>query len=491
MFAWAILDRNPARLRVVPRPRILSFAFSALLAAAAESAPPELRSCLLPGLDQPARCGELQVPENRDTPDGRQITIAFAVIPASQGPALPDPIVPLYGGPGEAVIREASSIAEQFAALRTQRDLLLVDQRGSGRSSPLTCSLFDSGNPAPNFRHFLPPDAVENCRRELETRADLTRYTYLDFAHDLETVRKALGYAQFNLNAGSYGTRAAQVFMRAYPKSTRTVLLNGAVPIDFVTPLTMAKASQEAFEATFAACEADADCRNAYPGLRGEFDGVLAELESGAVRVQVPGAEGAPLGRGRAVEWLRAKLYRPRTGAEIPWLIHRAHGGDWSPIVDGILAHAQAVDREYALGIWFSITCSEDVQFLRESDIAPATAGTYLRDYRVREQEAACRHWPKAILPDGYREPLRTDIPTLFVSGDMDTATPLWFTSHMAPGFANRVEVILRGQGHTEWNDCVDRLYRQFVKAGRASGIDPACPPMARPAFRLRAEDGN
>lgn len=491
MFAWAILDRNPARLRVVPRPRILSFAFSALLAAAAESAPPELRSCLLPGLDQPARCGELQVPENRDTPDGRQITIAFAVIPASQGPALPDPIVPLYGGPGEAVIREASSIAEQFAALRTQRDLLLVDQRGSGRSSPLTCSLFDPGNPAPNFRHFLPPDAVENCRRELETRADLTRYTYLDFAHDLETVRKALGYAQFNLNAGSYGTRAAQVFMRAYPKSTRTVLLNGAVPIDFVTPLTMAKASQEAFEATFAACEADADCRNAYPGLRGEFDGVLAELESGAVRVQVPGAEGAPLGRGRAVEWLRAKLYRPRTGAEIPWLIHRAHGGDWSPIVDGILAHAQAVDREYALGIWFSITCSEDVQFLRESDIAPATAGTYLRDYRVREQEAACRHWPKAILPDGYREPLRTDIPTLFVSGDMDTATPLWFTSHMAPGFANRVEVILRGQGHTEWNDCVDRLYRQFVKAGRASGIDPACPPMARPAFRLRAEDGN
>src|SRR5688572_4376330 len=91
----------------------------------------------------------------------------------------------------------------------------MVDQRGSGRSSPLICSLFDPGNPAPNFRHFLPPDAVENCRRELETRADLTRYTYLDFAHDLETVRKALGYAQFNLNAGFFF-----LLIRRPPRST-------------------------------------------------------------------------------------------------------------------------------------------------------------------------------------------------------------------------------------------------------------------------------
>ena len=214
------------------------------------TAKPPLADCHLPDFDELARCGAIQVPENPDKPDGRKITIAFAVLPATRGPALPDPIVPLYGGPGEQVIGEAGYIAGQFAALRGQRDIVLVDQRGTGRSSALRCRLFDPAAPAVNLQHFLPPKAVGTCAKELGGRADLTQYTYLNFAHDLEAVRKALGYSQFNLNAGSYGTRAAQVFMRAYPNSVRTALLNGAVPIDFVTPLTMARASQEAFEAT-------------------------------------------------------------------------------------------------------------------------------------------------------------------------------------------------------------------------------------------------
>ncbi len=443
-----------------------------------------LTDCRLPDLDEAVRCGAIQVPENPDNPDGRKITIAFAVLPATRGAALPDPIVPLYGGPGEQVIGEAGYIAGQFAALRGQRDIVLVDQRGTGRSSALRCRLFDPAAPAVNLQHFLPPKAVEACANELGVGADLTQYTYLNFAHDLEAVRKALGYSQFNLNAGSYGTRAAQVFMRAYPNSVRTALLNGAVPIDFVTPLTMARASQEAFEATFAACEDDSACRNAYPEVRREFDEVLARLDSGDVRVDVPGTAAATVARGRAGEWLRARVYRPRTGAELPWLVHRAHEGDWSAIIDGILAQAREVDNAYSLGLWLSITCSEDVAFLREKDIAAATAGTYLGDYRVRQQQEACRHWPRATLPADYREPVRSDIPTMFVSGDMDAATPLWFTAHMARGFPNRVEVVMRGQGHTEWNDCVARLNRQFVESGTAKAIDPACPAMPRPPFR-------
>jgi len=391
----------------------------------------------------------------------------------------------LHGGPGEDVIDEAGALAERFAALREKRDLLLIDQRGTGRSSALPCRLHDPGNAAPNLQHFLPPAAVAACERELTTRAELTQYTMLNFAHDLEAVRETLGYRDYNLYSGSYGTRAAQVFMRAYPKSVRTALLNGAVPMDFVTPLTMAKASQEAFEATFTACEAETACRAAYPSLREDFDAVLARLDAGAVHAAVPGAAYALLSRGRVVEWLRARLYRPRTGAELPWLIHRAAEGDFSPIVAGILAHSRNIDQAFDLGIWFSITCSEDIQFLREEDIAPATAGTFLGDYRVREQEVACRAWPKATMPSDYRERLRSDIPTMFVSGDMDAVTPLWFTAGVAPGFSNRVEVVLRGHGHTEWTDCVGGLYHRFVESGQASGIDPACPATPRPAFRL------
>ncbi len=462
--------------------------FALLLAAgftpAAAAELPVLQDCMLPGLAEAARCGELRVPEDPDRPAGRQITVSFAVLPATGNPAQSDPIVPLHGGPGEDVIDDAGELAERFAALRATRDLLLIDQRGTGRSSALPCRLHDPANAGPNLRHFLPPAAVAVCERELSTRADLTQYTLLNFAHDLEAVRRALGYAQFNLYAGSYGTRAAQVLMRAYPRSVRTALLNGAAPMDFVTPLTMAKASQEAFEATFAACEAEAACRAAYPALRADFDAVLARLDAGTVRADVPGAPNALLVRGRVVEWLRALLYRPRTGAELPWLIRRAAEGDYAPIVAGILAHSRNVDEAFALGVWFSITCSEDLQFLREEDIAPASAGTFLGDYRVREQEVACRAWPKATMPAEYRQRLRSDVATTFVSGDLDAGSPLWFTAGVAPGFPNRVEVVLHGRGHTEWTACVDGLYRRFVESGAADGIDPACPATPRPPFR-------
>ena len=451
------------------------------------AASPTLVDCTLPGYSGSARCGELQVPENPDRPQGRQIAIGIAVLPATGGAALLDPIVPLFGGPGEEVIAHAGHLAGQYAALREKRDILLVDQRGAGRSGAMRCRFFDRDAPAVSLRHFLPPEAVATCARQLGAQADLTQYTYLQFAHDLESVRKALGYSQLNVHAGSYGTRAAQVFMREYPGSVRSAVLASVVPPDFVTPLTMAKASQAQFESTFTACEADAACRAAYPELRKEFDAILARLEAGTVLASIPGAADAPLRRGRVVEWLRAKLYRPATAAEVPRLIHDAYAGDWTPISEGILAQAQGVDREYALGLWLSITCSEDLAFLREEDVAPASEGTFLRDYRVREQQAACRHWPKAQLPADYREPLRTDIPTMFISGDRDAATPLSFTAHVAPGFSNRVEIVARGQGHTEWNGCVAERFRQFIESGKAGGIDPVCPAMPRPPFRLPA----
>ena len=455
------------------------------IAAASEAAAPTLAACTLPELSEPARCGSLEVPENPDRPDGRKVSVAFAVIPATGDKALPDPIVPLYGGPGEDVLSAAGYIARQFAALRPSRDILLVDQRGTGRSGALKCRLFDPESPARSLRDFLPSEAVKACAQELSARADLTQYSYLHFAQDLERIRKALGYAQYNLNAGSYGTRAAQVYMRSHPEGIRTVLLHSVVPPDDIAPLSMARSAQPQFEATLAACESDPECRKAYPQLRQEFDEILARLEAGAVRVPVPGAPEAVMGRGRVVEWLRSKLYRPRTAAELPWLIDEAHGGNWSPFVDGILEQARGVDAEYALGLWFSITCSDDVAFVTEAGIAPASEGTYLGDYRIRQQLAACESWPRAELPPDYRKPVRTAIPTMFVSGDLDAATPLSFTRHVAPGFKNRVEVVSQGQGHTEWNDCVDRLYQRFVETGRASGIDHACPAMPRPAFRL------
>ena len=194
----------------------------------------------------------------------------------------------------------------------------------------------------------------------------------------------------------------------------------------------------------------------------------------------------APLGRGRVVEWLRAQLYRPQTSASVPWLVHRAYSGDWSPIAEGILAQAKNLDDAYGLGLFFSITCAEDMAFLREGEIAAASEDTALRDYRVRQQQVACRHWLKATLPAEYRTPVRSSVvPAMFSSGDLDGGSPLWFMERVASGFSNRVELIARGQGHTEWNDCLGGLYQRFVESGDVKGIDPSsCKGVPRPPFR-------
>lgn len=447
-----------------------------------------LSSCDLPGVPQPARCGALDVPENPDRPGGRRLPIGVVIVPATAGQALPDPIVVLMGGPGEDAISAAAIFADRLAPLRSDHDLLLVDQRGTGRSGALRCELYSTEDAAASLRDLFPLSAVKRCARRLRVNADLTQYSYAHFANDLEQVRRALGYGPMNLFAGSYGTRAAQVFLRAYPRSVRTAYLGSVVPIDVVTPLTMAKTAQMALESTFSACAADSACHTAFPNLRDEFRQVIARLESGAVRVPVPGrTDTVPLRRGRVAEWLRSQLYRPASAATIPWMVHQAHKGDWRPIVEGILSNARGLDSALSVGLFFSITCNEDIAFVREADVAPETQGTFLGDYRLRQQQAACKDWPKAALPTDYRIPVRSPVPTLFVSGDGDGGSPLWFTEHVAPGFSDRVEVVQRGQGHTEWNDCVGRLYERLVRSGAGRGLDASsCEPVPRPPFKTR-----
>ena len=446
----------------------------------------ELLPCTLPDLKGAVRCGSINVAENPQRPGGRQLAIHFAIVTSTQGPALPDPIVPLMGGPGEDAMGAAALYAEQFSSLLTNRDLLLVDQRGTGQSAPLHCELFSTHQPAASLRDVFPLAAVKRCERNLRIHADLTQYGYLRFSNDLEQVRVALGYGPLNIFAGSYGTRAAAVYMRAHPNSVRTAYLGSVVPIDVAQPLPMARTEEVTLDGVLRACAADAACNRAFPSLRAEYHQVVSQLTAG-VSVSVAGVAGkAPLDRGRVAEWIRSRLYRPKDAASVPWLIHRAYLGDWDPIVQGILTGARRTDSDLSLGLLFAITCSEDLPFLDQSEIAPETRGTFLGDYRVHQQEAACSAWPRTLLPAGYRSAVESTVPTMFVSGDADGVAPLWYTKHAAPGFSERVEVLARGQGHTEWSECVADLYRRFVLSGSTHELgNVVCESVTRPAFKI------
>jgi pimeloyl-ACP methyl ester carboxylesterase len=442
--------------------------------------------CRFAELARPARCGSLDVAENPAKPEGRRLTISVVVVPAADSPALPDPIVVLMGGPGEDAIGSAGLYANRFASLLGNRDLLLIDQRGTGKSGALSCALYSAKDPSQNLRDMLPVATVKTCAQHLGMHADLTQYLYLRFADDLEQVRRGLGYGTLNLFAGSYGTRAAQVYMRAYPNSVRTAYLGSAVPIDAANPLPFAKTAQAALDNLFGACSADTACRTSFPKLTEESREVLARLESGSVQVTIPDtAVKARLDRGRVAEWFRSKLYRPKSAANLPWLIHRAYQGDWDFITKELLSDARDADSGLSFGLFLSITCSEDVAFVREQDVAAAIQGTFLGDYRLRQQQAACREWPKSTLPKDYRQPVHSEVPTLFVSGDADGATPLWYADHVAAGFSNHLQVIAKGQGHTEWSACIAGLHERLVRSGSLSGLNPICPAVARPPFKI------
>jgi pimeloyl-ACP methyl ester carboxylesterase len=444
-----------------------------------------MSACELPGVAGPVQCGVLDVLEDSNQPNGRRLSIHLAVIPATSGKALSDPIVVLMGGPGEDAIGAAANYAEQFASMRIDRDVLLVDQRGTGQSAALHCVLFSSEDAAASLRDVFPLEGVERCELELQAHADLTQYGYLRFASDLEQIRRALGYRSLNLFAGSYGTRAAVVYLRAYPNSVRTAYLGSVVPIDVAQPLPMARTAQRAIEGLFIACAAETACHAAFPNLSVEFREVIARLSSG-VRVSIPGkTSSVPLDRGRVAEWLRSKLYRPKSALALPWLIHQAHSGNWTPIVEGILSDSHRIDEDLSAGLLFAITCNEDVPFLDEKEILAKTRGTFLGDYRVRQQRAACKSWPRTSLPTGYRDPVHSSVPTMFVSGDSDGGTPLWFMEHVGRGFKERAEIVARGQGHTEWSTCIAQHYKRFLTSGSTRELRSAyCEPVPRPQFK-------
>ncbi|MGH8236771.1 MAG: alpha/beta fold hydrolase [Steroidobacteraceae bacterium] len=435
-----------------------------------------LAPCKLPGVPRAAKCGVVEVPENWDKPTGRKLSIAVAVLPAEVPGAHHDPIVPLGGGPGEAAISSAEYYIGQWGPLLREHDLLMIDQRGTGKSGALRCPLFDPKNPAVSLRDVYPVARVERCAQELSSRTDLTQYTYTNFARDLEHVRRTLGYGQFNFSAGSYGTRAAQFYLRAYPQNVRTVYLGSVVPMDVISSLTVAKSAEGARNRMFDACAADAACNAAFPDLRKEFSEVGQQLEAGK----------APIARGRAAEWFRSKTYRPYSSTDLPWIIHRAHAGDWSQIANSIQSGAEGVDAEASFGLFFAITCNDDIAFIREEDIERETRGTFLGDYRVRQQQAACRYWPK-VSPPTDRTPPKSSVPALFVSGANDAASPLWFTQRVAPNFSERAEVVVVGHGHTEWNDCIARLYEQFVRDGSVRNVrGKTCDAVPRPPFKTQ-----
>lgn len=475
--------------------RRLLFASALSLNAAAGAAELTLAPCRLPGLDDDARCGSLAVPENRAAPGGREIRIPVVVVPAT-GPASADPIVYVAGGPGDSSIRSAASMAHAFASLRATRDLLLVDTRGIGGDDRLYCGeLAERGNLQGFYDEFLPPEKVRRCRERLAARFDLARYGTSEGVEDLEAVRRALGYGPLNLYGVSYGTRFVLDYLRRHPGSVRTATLLGVDPPTEHGPLRFARFAQQALDATFADCAAEPPCAAAFPDLPGDLARALSRLDDGPAQVALADpASGAPIpleiNRAAFVQALRYMLYVPSTALLVPLAVHEAAQGNFTPIAENALLFFQLAAADFADGYYLSATCGEEVSYISDDEIPAAVAGTFLGDFRIRQQRAACAAWVEMPRDPAFVLPVASDAPVLLLSGERDPVTPPHLGEQALATLPNGLHLVLPDANHDYAGlvgaDCPDRLAVAFIAAGTTNGLDTSCvATMRRPPYPL------
>lgn len=425
----------------------------------------------------PARCGTLSVPENPAEPGGTRITLAVAVVPALQAAPTEPPLFVIAGGPGQSASDFYSAYAPAFAPSGRTRDIVLLDQRGTGGSHALLCDFpddFDVAAPSPAVIREL----SSKCRLGLQGRPQY--YTSSIAVGDLETVRRALGYARIDLYGISYGTRVAQQYVRRYPTRVAAIVLDGVLPPDQVLGLQTPLDAERALDLMFERCAADAACAHAFPALARRFRELLVELGRHPVQVTVPDpASGAPrevgFDRGQLAGAVRLLNYYTSTTALLPLYIDRATHGDYTPFASELLALGQHLDEQLAYGLNAAISCTEDVPSYGKADRA-RLATTYLGSEQLDDLVTLCEGWPRGAVDADLFTPLHSAVPALLLSGEADPVTPPSAGARAAAGFANGLHVVVRGQGHGQLGvGCAPRVLARFLSAASTRGLDVSC----------------
>ncbi len=452
-----------------------------------------LGPCKAPGLPEDARCGTYEVFENRAAKSGRKIPLRVVVVPANAPTKERDAIAYFAGGPGGSAVQEGTWLAEVFRGKGGQkRDLVLVDLRGTGGSDPLECPTMMGNQGVQGFLdNFVPAEGARSCLEELSRTRDLSQYTTEIAVDDVDEVRAALGYDRLNIVGGSYGTRSELIYMRRHPSSVRTATLFRTVANDATTPLHFARITQEALDGLIAECAGDAECHKAFPRLREEVEEILRRTGKEPASVELTDEKtGKPFtlrfSRNGVAQVLRYMLYSTDTAAQLPLYVHLAAQGDFKPLA-GIARGWGNID---SVGYFLAVTCAEDVPFIKEEAIAPAVAGTFLGEFRIRQQQAACKAWKAAKLGPEFQAPTVSDIPTVIISGERDPATPASDGDKVVRHLSHGVHLVVADGSHSnngmKGQDCELDIMSGLIESGSTEKLDTSCiAKMERPAFAL------
>jgi len=434
-----------------------------------------------------ARCGKFPVAENPDEPGGHQIELEVAVVPAVSAQARPDPLFLLAGGPGQGARESFVGLLGALSGVRRERDLVLVDQRGTGDSNRMQCDF-----PTETLETEQSPERLQALAKECLAAlpGDPRFYTTSVAVRDLEAVRAALGYERINLYGGSYGTRVAQHYLRRHPDRVRAVVLDGVVYPGLALGPAVALDAEAALQSAFARCEASPACGARFPGLRDEFVALRSRLEQQPARLRIPDPSTA---EPRDVEFTadylamsaRMLIYSDSTAALLPLFIHEAQaGGNFAPFAAQAEMIRGQLEDVMAIGMHNTVVCSEDLPYVDLDSVDRAALGrSFLGTGMVDALVHICEVWPRGPVDADFREPLDSPVPALLLSGEFDPVTPPAYAAAAAAGFSDHSQLVFRGQGHIQLvTRCAQTLIRRFLDAGTAAGLDTSCVDEVRPS---------
>lgn len=432
-------------------------------------------TCYVEGVSDRLNCGFVTVPENPNKPDGKQIQVHYVVLPAVKNVNHEEALLAIAGGPGQSAIDNAAGFDAMLSKVRQQRDILLIDQRGTGRSNLLTC---DEGAQSPlSFNDDNADTKAETQKCLAKIDADVTQYGSLNAIKDFEAVRQHLGYKKLHVYGISYGTRMAQLYMRLYPEHLATVTLDGIVPMQ-QSVLEIGASIDRGFDLLFKDCQETTACHTQFPKLKAEFDQVAASLAKAPVMENVYDPVTGEktmltMTRGKFYGSIRMALYQANVRALVPHAIHQAAKHNFQPILG--LYSLTINNAGMAMGMHASVVCGEDMHRITPA-MREQAQHSFMGKTMLEGLEATCEVWKVPAVDDSFSEPISSDIPTLLLSGEIDPATPPSWGELAMEKLTNAKHFVAPYATHgVAYQSCANNLIADLVRSGSVKDLDGEC----------------
>lgn len=431
-----------------------------------------------------ARCGFLEVPENPGEPDGRTISLHVALAEATSTDTEPDPVFFFAGGPGQAASETWVMIRPVLKKIRKKRDIVMIDQRGTGQSNKLQCLPEDADDLNSEIDLEKIARQTKKCLAGLD--ADPRFYTTSIAMGDYDLVRQAMGYDTINVMGVSYGSRSAQVYLRQFPETVRTVTLDSVLPMQLALGQEHAPMLDRAVQSVFNDCANDTTCAGLYPRHAQELNALLRRLREQPRQIIITNPV---TGKDQEIRItaetlavaIRFLSYASETQALLPLLVHEALTTDrLERLASQAILVMSGINEMIARGMELSVMCSEDYPFI---DMNADYGDTIIGNIMLESIESQCGVWPHGEVPQGFHKPVESDLPVLLMSGERDPVTPPQYAALVAESFPNSLNLVARGQSHSVMrNACLRDVTTEFVEKGSVEGLDTSCVDRIRPA---------